>query len=199
MTEKLLSTFYRPIAILLVLSMEKTTRHQNFELIYKKFALPTMKFLVKRMGGDTTAAEEVFQRTVVAAWQGFNTFENKSTYFTWLCRIALNKMADYYREQVNYRSTFISPTLEQWANLKDRSLTPEEKLALNELRDSVHQCLDLLPEDKRNLLYLRYWKEMSLSGIAEMLGISERAAEGKLYRAKLALREVVEEKYPNLK
>lgn len=156
-----------------------------------------MKFVIKKMGGNTIAAEEIFSETMMAAWKGFHTFEYKSKFFTWLCRIALNKAADYYRTQINYRSRFIAPGLEDLANIQDKNITPEEKASLNELRNCVHDCLDLLPDDKKNLLYLRFWKDMTIRGIAEMSGISERAAEGKVYRAKLAFREIYNSKYLN--
>lgn len=166
--------------------------------MYSKAALPLTKFLVKKMGGDTDAAEEVFSRTVMAAWKGWHTFEHRSEFFTWVCRIALNKMADYYREQINERSKIIAPGLEVLASFKDNHLSPEEKLILQELRASVKECLRLLPEEKRRLLYLRFWQERTLKEIAGILGISERAAEGKLYRAKFALREVVVSQHPEL-
>lgn len=172
-------------------------QNQSFEIIYRQLALPLTKFLIKRLGGNQKAVEEVFSQTITAAWKGFQTFEHKSSYFTWLCKISLNKMADYYRDQVNYRSKFIAPTLESLANLKDPQLTPEEKCILLELRSSVKDCLDLLPDEKRQLLYLRYWQEMTIKRIADMFGISQRAAEGKVYRAKLAFKEVYSAKYPH--
>lgn len=144
------------------------------------------------------ASEEVFSETIIAAWKGFHTFEYKSKLFTWLCRIALNKAADYYRTQINYRSRFIAPALDELANIRDKNLTPEEKVSLDDLRSCVKDCLDLLPTEKRNLLYLRYWKEMTIKGIAQAFDISERAAEGKVYRAKIAFREAIQTKYPNL-
>ncbi len=165
-------------------------RHESFAALYKNWALPLTKFLVKRMGGDQEAVEEVFSQTIVAAWKGFYTFEGKSQFFTWVCRIALNKMADYYRDQVNQRSTRVVPTLEMWANIKDPSLNPEEKAVLLELTQNVKECLKLLPKEKRQLLYLKFWQELTTAKIAKILGVSERAAEGKLYRAKLAFREV---------
>lgn len=163
---------------------------RSFEKFYRNFALPLMKFLIKKMGGNTTAAEEVFSDTMVAAWKGFHTFKHKSKFFTWLCRISINKIADYYRDQINRRSKFIAPTLEDLANIQDKNITPEEKASLDELRECVHDCLDLLPSEKRNFLYLRYWKEMTIKTIAESFNISERAAEGKIYRAKLAFRKI---------
>lgn len=173
-----------------------TKKHQNFAALYKSKTLPLMKFLMKRMGADQEAAEEVFSQTIIAAWRGWHAFENKSTYFTWVCRIALNKMADYYKEQINHRSKFVVPTLETWANIKDESLLPDEKLALDQLRACVRQCLELLPEEKRRLLYLRYWKGLSLKEIAADYCVSERAAEGKLYRAKVDFKQIYSSKYP---
>lgn len=172
-------------------------KHQSFATLYKSFALPLMKFLVKRVGGDQKAAEEVFSQTIVAAWQGWNTFESRSSYFTWVCKIGLNKIADYYRSQVNQRSTFIAPTLENLADIKENRLNPEEKIVLQELKNSVKNCLMLLPAEKRQLLYLRYWEELTLGEIAKLLGITERAAEGKLYRARLAFREIYSATYPS--
>lgn len=171
-------------------------KHQNFASAYKNLALPLMKFLVKRMGGNKQAAEEVFSQTVVAAWKGWYAFEHKSSYFTWICRIGLNKIADYYREEINHRSTLIVPTLESWANIKDNNLLPDEKLALDELKTAVKNCLDLLPEDKRRLLYLRYWRGLSLKEIAVVYSVSKRSAEGKLYRARADFRKIYSSKYP---
>jgi len=157
-----------------------------------------MKFIVKRMGANTEATEEIFSRTITAAWEGWNTFEHKSTYFTWVCRIALNKIADYYREQINRRSVFIAPLLEDIAQFKSKEPTPEEKLALHELRASIRACIFILPEEKRELLYLRYWKRLTIKQIAKQFNISERAIEGRIYRARQNLGEIIASKHPEL-
>ncbi len=170
--------------------------HRGFELVYRTLALPLMKFVIKRMGGDQIATEEVFSNTMMAVWKGWGTFEHKSSYFTWICRIALNKIADYYRKQINERSKFIDPTLDLLSELGSNELSNEERLVLEELRAAIRECLALLPKEKRRLLYLRYWKDMTLSKIAAVLGVSERAAEGKLYRARLEFRQVLAQKYP---
>lgn len=171
---------------------------KSFVTVYNKLALPLTKFIVKHVGGDQQVAEEVFSRTVVAAYEGFHTFKHKSSYFTWLCRIALNKIADYYREQVNQRSGIIVPFLEEIAFIQDDHLTPDEKLALHELKASVRECLDLLPIEKRQLLYLRYWRDLTIKQIAKQFGISERAVEGRIYRSKQLLKEKVLNEHPEI-
>lgn len=173
-------------------------RHPTFEAMYKVWALPLMKFLVSRMGGDRQAAEEVFAQTIFAAWKGWHSFEHKSTYFTWICKIGLRKVADYYRDQINDRSHLIYPTVQKLAAYESSELSMEEKLAIHELRVALGECLNLLPDEKRQLLKLKYWQDQTNQAIAETLGISERAVEGKLYRSRLALREIIAAEHPEL-
>lgn len=177
---------------------EKSLKYRSFAFLYKQFNLPLMKFIVRKVGGNQEAAEEVFSQTVEAALKGWYTFEHKSSYFTWICRIALNKMADYYRHQIHERSKLIAPTFEMLADIGSHYLSPEEKMALDELKMCVLECIRLLPSEKRRLLYLKYWKELSHKEIGKIMGLTERAVEGQLYRAKQALRQVLQEKYPDL-
>lgn len=177
---------------------EKSLTYRSFEIGYKIFGLPLMKFLVKKMGGDKEAAEEVFSQTIEAGLKGWYTFENKSSFFTWICRIGLNKIADYYRDQINQRSKIIVPFFGELANIKDSHLNPEEKTVLEDIRGKLRECLDMLPPDKRQLLQFRYWEEMTLKEIATFMGTTERAIEGRLYRARLELRAIVVDKYPDL-
>lgn len=161
-----------------------------FEKVYKKLALPLTKFIVKRIGGDSEAVEEVFQETLIAGWRGLKTFRHKSSYFTWLCRIALNKIADYYRDQINRNSGIIVPLFGNLEIADNRQLSIEEKMILEELKTSVNACLNLLPPEKRRLLWFRYWKDLSTREVAKILKISGRAVEGRLYRAKQAFAKI---------
>jgi RNA polymerase sigma-70 factor (ECF subfamily) len=155
-----------------------------FNDFYKKLALPLTKFVMKRIGADKDEVDEIVEETFVAAWRGLQTFRHKSSYFTWLCRIALNKIADYYHDQVNSRSGIIVPLIDAITQKDEKSLSPEEGLALKDLRKSVNDCLNLLPYEKRRLLWFRYWANLSYSEISKIMGISERAVEGQLYRVK---------------
>ncbi len=157
---------------------------KSFVAIYKELLLPVTKFVIKRMGVNETEAEEVVENTFVAAWRGWNSFEHKSSYFTWLCRIALNKISDYYRDQVNKNSRIVVPIIEALTEADPKSLSPEESLALKELRKSVNKCLDSMSPEKRKLLQFKYWYNLSYEEIGRIMNISERAVEGRIYRAK---------------
>ena len=162
----------------------------SFESVYKRLVLPLTKFIIKAVGGKEDVIDEVLSETFIAAWKGWKTFKHKSSYFTWLCRIALNKIADYYRDQVNRNSGIIIPLFGNLDIPDSKTLSPEEKIALSELRESVNNCLNLLPYEKRRLLWFRYWKDLSYTEMARIMNISVRAVEGKLYRAKHAFVKV---------
>lgn len=156
----------------------------RFEILYRKFLSPLTRFVFKKIGSKPEVAEEIVIETMAAAWKSYKTFKHKSSFFTWLCRIALNKIADYYKVQVNRNSELIVPLIEELAYSDPTALSPEEKISLTELKKSVNDCLNLLPPEKRRLLQFRYWYDYSYEKISELTGLSIRAVEGKIYRAK---------------
>ena len=160
------------------------------EILYHELGRKVLRVLLKRNGGDLEAAEAVLQDTFIAAHKSFHTFHRKSTYFTWLTKIALNKLADFYRHQVHYKSKIFVPSIEQFNSLVDPGLSSEEKLALDELRAKVNSCLNLLPAEYRRLLHLKYYQELSTREISLKLNLPPRSLEGKLYRAKKTLAKI---------
>lgn len=165
----------------------------NFTKLYNSSVSPLTRFVFKKIGTDPEIADQIVTETFSAAWKGYKTFKHKSSFFTWLCRISLNKIADYYKDQINQRSKLVFPTLKQWAKIEDLKGSdplsmPEEMFVLNELRNKVNEVLNLLPESKRKLLWFKYYRDLSYKEISIILKISPRAVEGKLYRAKLAFK-----------
>jgi RNA polymerase sigma-70 factor (ECF subfamily) len=173
------------------------TSHSLITSLYDLFGKKVLRLILKRNGGDLEVAEQVVQDTYIAAFKSFHTFHHKSSYFTWVCKIALNKLADYYRHQVNYRSKIVVPSINQLNLLIDPALTPLEKLSLDELCLSVNKCLDLLPPTYRQLLHLKYYRELSGREICLLLKISPRQLEGRMHRARHALQKIVLVLYPN--
>jgi RNA polymerase sigma-70 factor (ECF subfamily) len=162
----------------------------EFESLYKKWMSPLTKFVFRKIGSNPEVADDIIATTFEAAWKGYKSFKHKSSFFTWLCRIALNKIADYYHDQVHEGSRIVVPLIDAVTQIDKKTLSPEEYLALSELKESVANCLNLLPYEKRRLLWFRFWRDMSYSQIAKLMGVSERAVEGKIYRAKAEFAKV---------
>jgi RNA polymerase sigma-70 factor (ECF subfamily) len=172
---------------------------ENLPEIYHALSRKVLKFVLKRNGGDLETAEAVLQDTFIAAFRSYKAFRHKSSYFTWLCKISLNKLTDYYRNEVHRKSKFVIPSLNQLNSVFDPGLTPEEKLSLDELRNSVNSCLDLLPPEYRQLLHLKYYQDLTGREICLKMNLTPRQLEGKLYRARHTLAKVMDSLHPDIK
>lgn len=148
--------------------------------------------MAKRLGQNREETQEIVHEVLIAAWKGWKTFNHKSTYITWLCKIALNKIADYYRKQIRHKSHFIVPAVDSFNQIVDPKISTEEKLILDELKQKVNKSLSLLPENYRKLLQLRYYEQLANRDISLKLKIPVRSVEGKLYRAKKMLAKIYE-------
>jgi RNA polymerase sigma-70 factor (ECF subfamily) len=157
-----------------------------------------LKFLLKKSGGDWEAATEAVQNAYLAALKSYHTFRHKSSYFTWLCRIGLNKLADYYKKQINKKSKVLIPSIEIFNNIFDPNLSIEETISLNELTTAMSKCIDLLPNRYKKLVQLKYYEQLSNSQIKLKFHLTTRSLEGKLYRAKQALKKIITQKNPEL-
>ncbi len=175
----------------------KTKNMDNLTVNYRKFSRPILHFLLKHTGGDLEIAESVVQDTFISAFISFRAFRHKSSYFTWLCKISLNRLADYYRREIHYKSKIVAPSLEKFNTLVDPSLTPDERLSLEELCTSVNACLNILPEKYRQLLHMKYYQDLSAKEICFRLGLSPRKLEGRLYRARKSFARLYTTDYPD--
>lgn len=166
-------------------------RHKIFKKIYQITSQPLIRFISKRLHHDQQLVDEIFQETMLSAFKGLEKFENKSKYLTWLCRIAMNKIADYYRQNVNENSGLVAPLIDNLDGLFANDLLPEEAAILIDLRKNIRRCINLLPHEYRMLINLRYFKELSYKEIGKLLGFRARSVEAKLYRARSKLKELL--------
>ncbi len=134
-------------------------------------------------------AEDVLQRTFVAAWRGASGFEGRSTAFVWLCTIARHaaERAGRVRAGAPRRfETLDSPEIEALgcaAGFGD----PEALTAELEETERVRGALGRLPEEDREILTLRDVEGLSGPEVEAVLGLSRAAMKSRLHRARLHL------------
>lgn len=162
--------------------------------LYQLFGQRILKVILKRNGGDLQVAEEVLSDAFTAALKSFHTFKNKSSYFTWLTKIALNKMADYYRHRVHESSRIFAPSVDYFNSLIDPQISLEEQVSLNDLKYQVQRFLLLIPKEYQQILDLKYLQDLSNREIEIKLKLSPRQLEGRLYRSKKAFAKIMESK-----
>jgi RNA polymerase sigma-70 factor (ECF subfamily) len=140
------------------------------------------------MCGDDDVAEELVQDTFLAAAKGLDRFEGRSSYYTWLYGILLNKFRGWLRKKDRPPMS-----LERHAEKLSASGAAElveaegeeasEKLMKKETAHQVRAALDELPAHHRSVLVLRYVENMSYQEIADTVGCSLGTVKSRIHYA----------------
>jgi RNA polymerase sigma-70 factor (ECF subfamily) len=146
-------------------------------------------YLYGRCGGDIEVAEDITQQAFIQAIRHWQTFDGRSDPITWLCSIARNKLADYYREQERQRRRHLQ--------LVVREIESQTSAANHEIddRDAIVAALRQLPDMERTALVLRYVDDLSVSEVAALLRRSVDATDALIRRAKERFRTVYPEAF----
>jgi len=156
------------------------------EALYKKYLSKITDYVFGKIDKPFDA-QEVIQDIFISALDCLPTFNFKSSFSTWLYAIAKHEVVDYYRKRKIKAILFSRlPFLE---TLASKALGPEEELIEKEIKTKIALVLSRLSEGYQRILRLRYLQGCSVSQVAAIFGVSYKAAESKLSRARLAFRE----------
>jgi RNA polymerase sigma-70 factor (ECF subfamily) len=156
--------------------------------------------------GNAALAEELAQDTLVEGWKCLRRYNGRCEFFTWLCAILLNR----YRNSIrNNRlvpvSGLGSREQDEFTNaiekLTDHGSLPDEAAQLHEQTALVRKCIDSLPAKHQQVIFLRFYVDDSLEGIAAALGCSVGTVKSRLFHAldKLRGMNAMSAQFVNLK
>ena len=142
-------------------------------------------------------AEDLFQETFVKAittiQQGRYTASGK--FGAWLTRIAHNMIIDGFRQDRN-ENTISNDEFEvdllNDANLCDDNV--EMQMINEQTLSDVRRLVDALPDNQREVVYMRYYQDLSFKEIADITGVSINTALGRMRYALIGMRRLAEEK-----
>ena len=152
------------------------------------------RFAFPRVGRDTDATQDVVQNTFAAVIRKIGVYRGEAALFTWLCSFCRFEIAAYWRrrgrnaveiELVEDRDD-IRAALESLGAIADRTTREFER---EELARLVWAVLDHLPVRYGNALQWKYIQGFSVREVADRLGITPKAAESILTRARQAFRD----------
>lgn len=163
------------------------------ESAFERFAecyLPALyRFTLRRLRGDRELTREIVQATVCRAIDKLGTYRGEAALLTWLCACSRNEIAAHFRRQGS-RGTEVQMDPETFSGpVGQEAGAPERALLRSESRALVHLALDSLPERYGHALELKYIRELPVREIARRLGVSAKAAESLLSRARPLFRE----------
>jgi len=158
---------------------------------YNMYRRRLYSLVFEQVGREQAAAEDIVQDVFLAALGSLDKFRGDSQLYTWLRSIALHKIKDFYRHQARQpepEESFAEFTLLRLEQARDNEPETSTVMESEEIRQWVHQALADLPEDYRQVLTLKYLKDMPVLAISEIMGRSPKSVEGLLSRARKAMR-----------
>ena len=148
--------------------------------------------LAARMIGDEDEALDLVQETFVSAHQALRRYDPERPMRAWLARIVINKCRDWRRRRAVRRLiSFILP-IEHAVDTPDKAALAD--VVASDRQEMVHvtNAIAMLPVNLRETLVLRTIDGLTQAETAEVLGVSEKTVETRLYRARAKLSELVE-------
>jgi len=130
---------------------------------------------------NPTDAWDISQRGFINAWKGIKRFDTKSPFFPWLYAIIKNEAFTRFKKEKKEEEK-----KESVLPLKS-IVSPEENLEKKEKTRKLQKALSKLDKEKKEIIYLRHYAEMSYREISEALDLPEGTIMSRLYYARKAL------------
>ena len=142
-------------------------------------------------------AEDIFQETFVKAITTLQQgrYQNDGKFAAWITRIAHNLVIDQFRIERNENT--VSNDEAEYDLLNDAKLsegTIENRMVNEQVLKDVRALIDELPDCQREVVFMRYYQDLSFKEIADMTGVSINTALGRMRYAVLNMRRIAEEK-----
>ncbi len=151
--------------------------------------------LAYRITGQEQDAEDVVQDAFLRAYRQLGRFEARSSFGTWLYRIAVNCAHDLLRARPRLASITAARDdegAEQEVADVSAGADPERLLASREIDQRVRAGLDTLSDLERSAFILRHFEGLSIAEIGDSLGLGPSAAKHSIFRAVQKMRRNVE-------
>lgn len=162
-------------------------RDDAFAEIVQRHREPIFR-LVRGYVGNPEEALDLVQESFISAFKHLDRFDQERPFRSWLARIAINKCRDWARRRAVRRLLL----LESWSSetiglVPDPEPGADQTAADRQELDHLWRAVAALPAPLKETLILRTIEGLSQSETAAALGISEKAVETRLYRARRSL------------
>ncbi|MDF2521706.1 MAG: polymerase subunit sigma-24, partial [Clostridia bacterium] len=143
------------------------------------------------LSGNRTISEEICQDVFLKVYLKINKFEGRSSFKTWLYKIAKNTALEFFRK--NSREVLVYEEGNWEEKLVDRSSNPEESLMNKEKGQYIQKTLQMMSEKYRTYIILRDFQNMSYQEISEITDTNLNTVKVNIYRARDEFRRIYKE------
>lgn len=132
-------------------------------------------------------ADDILQQVAVAVVKNYDKYDKQQSFIGWAIGIAKNEILMYRRNNPKGRLIFDIKTIEAISKAHEK-----ESAKFNEMRKALDICIKKVTGRTRQILEMRYFNELSVSRIAQKLGMTNGAVYTLLHRIRLTLQECID-------
>jgi RNA polymerase sigma-70 factor (ECF subfamily) len=162
-----------------------------FEALFKKYRDRIYR-VVYGWCLDSEVAMDLTQDVFLKAFKSIGSFKEESAFYTWLCRIAINRCTDYCRRKKKYKEILMEEVATEESADREGE-TPPSALQVEELKRDLRNAIDQLSEEARAAFTLRFFEGLSYKEIADALECSIGTVMSRIFYARQRLRELLKE------
>ena len=160
---------------------------------YKGMLFAYIRFIIRNRELAEDKFQETFVKAIVTLQKGANSSSGK--YGAWLTRIAHNLMIDYFRQERSENSISNDETdYDLFNDTRFSDLTVEDQMVNEQTLLDVRRLVNQLPDNQREVVFMRYYQDLSFKEIADITGVSINTALGRMRYALINIRRLAEEK-----
>ncbi len=150
----------------------------SFDKLCRRY-YPVMVAIAYSRLSDRNLAEDAAQEALFVAFRDLSKLKKVKNFSRWLAGICRNIAVDTAKARA--RNNLLA--------IDDCELVRENKDRRDDKIDTVRNIITKLPTKIREIIYLRFYNQMSYQEIADLLGISQQAVNGRIRRAKKIIKK----------
>jgi len=171
----------------------------SFEVLLNRHKSRVFAFIMSKIK-NKDLSEDIFQDTYVKVVNSLQKgkYNEEGKFLPWVMRIAHNLVIDHFRKQKKMHMVRSNNDFDIFDILKDDNINVDDRLIRDQIFSDLRNLINLLPNDQKEVLMMRYFEEMSFKKIAEHFDISINTALGRMRYALINLRVLKKKRHVDL-
>jgi RNA polymerase sigma-70 factor (ECF subfamily) len=143
---------------------------------------------------DRDITEDIFQDTFIKVINTLKkgSYSEEGKFLPWVMRIAHNLIIDHFRKNKRMPKFEGNDDFNIFSVIGDDKLNAEKQIIKDQIDSDLCQLIEELPDDQKEVLIMRIYKDMSFKEISENTGVSINTALGRMRYALINLRKIID-------
>lgn len=161
-------------------------------VLYQTFYNDIRVYILGKVS-DPELAADLTQDTFIEIFDTIDALKEPAAFVTWSRKVAYHRCTAYHRKRRELLFDQVGSAVIDSVVEERREFIPDEALDIEELKKTIHEMIDTLPEAQKTAIMMRYFEEIPVKDIAEIQGVSEGTVKSRLNYGRKTIKNAVED------